>query len=489
MNFFDQFPEFIEADSRKGRGFSTVTAESISKRHEAALPDWLVYNSSVLDLGSCFGSTGHWVLSKGAKSYTGVEVQPAMVETSKQLLSNYWSTNKFSIVEQDIKTFLDGEIQKGNKYDVISMFGVIYAFVNTFEILEKVSMICNHAIVIDSLYPYYFIGPDSTVIELQAKQHINSPESNTTFYGIGARPTPAALRFIMKIYGFEDKEDLIYPTRLTDESIHDSFNHLIEKNSRRVYPSPARFLIRFFQNKNITLKEVSQNVANNNTNTKGEMALAPKVKELSSWAFDKSVAQRFQTEAQTHIPDYDRVINLCISVAEEVYGSKKDISIIDVGSALGHTIDVFSSAGYTNLKGVESSSSMIELSKHKEKIVLSDTFVHGNYDLVLANWTLHFIQNRKDYLNDIFNSLNHEGTLILSDKMDFTPEMENLYHTWKRSQGVSQEVIDKKKAAITGVLVTKSLGWYLTVLEDIGFSNIQIINNKFMFTTIYARKF
>ena len=34
------------------------------------------------------------------------------------------------------------------------------------------------------------------------------------------------------------------------------------------------------------------------------------------WKFDESVAERFQHEAQSHIPDYDRVIDLCLNYAE-----------------------------------------------------------------------------------------------------------------------------------------------------------------------------
>ena len=67
-------------------------------------------------------------------------------------------------------------------------------------------------------------------------------------------------------------------------------------------------------------------------------------RHIVSWQFDKTVASRFQKEAINHIPDYQRVIDLSIQVAEK-YISKNDL-IIDVGSALGHTINEFIKFGF-----------------------------------------------------------------------------------------------------------------------------------------------
>jgi 2-polyprenyl-3-methyl-5-hydroxy-6-metoxy-1,4-benzoquinol methylase len=112
----------------------------------------------------------------------------------------------------------------------------------------------------------------------------------------------------------------------------------------------------------------------------------------------------------------------------------------------------------------------------------------GPYDVVLANWTLHFVAEREQYIKDIYNSLNHNGMLILSDKMDHSLETENLYYDFKRANGVPEEVIQKKKSALTGVLVTKPLQWYLDILKETGFFDIQVVNSRYMFSTIYARK-
>ena len=84
--------------------------------------------------------------------------------------------------------------------------------------------------------------------------------------------------------------------------------------------------------------------------------------------------------------------------------------------------------------------------------------------------------------------MNENGVLIVSDKMNHTIELENMYHKMKLDNGATPAEIQRKKESIVGVLTTKPLEWYLDTLKKIGFSNIQIINSKFMFNTIYARK-
>lgn len=488
MSFFNQFPDFVNLDSRKDRGFSPVTAETLDNRHEVSLPEWLVNGMTVLDLGSCLGATGHWTLTKGAKHYTGVEVQPELAKTSVDLLGRYWPADKFNIVQQDIRKFVADEVVAGRKYDVVVMIGVIYAFLDTYNILEQIKEISDYVLVIDSIYPWNMINPDTPIVDVCRWQNINSSDANTAFSGAGARVSPYALRVFMEVLGFEDKEGILYPKPLSDKSIHDTYNSPIHRPNTKSYPTPARFMMRFYKTGQTKLRQVADHVVNNNQRAKVKMADAPPVHVADSWAFDETVAKRFQAEAETHIPDYQRVIDMCVDYTQQVFGSKRDIKIVDVGSALGHTMDVYITGGYTNVHGIDNSQSMITASKYPDLTVLSDTFTGSDYDVVLANWTLHFIKERQQYIKDIFASMSTGGMLIISDKMDHTIETENLYYNFKRANGVSEEVIQKKKLALIGVLDTKPLTWYLETLKECGFSDIQVVNSRYMFSTIYARK-
>lgn len=490
MSFFSQYPEFVENDTRKDRGYSRVTIESLDKRHKAMAPDWLVDGMTVLDLGSCLGATGQWVLSQGCKHYTGVEVQPQMAATSRELLGKYWSSDKFSIVERDIREFLDNEIAAGKKYDVVVMIGVIYAFLDTYGFLERVAKVCDYSIVADSIYPWPMISPDIAIIDVIKKQHINSSDANTAFSGAGSRPSPNAMKIILGSLGFQSKEGLIYPEQLEDKTVHDSYSTLVNRPGPTTYPLPSRYMLRFYKTEKSGVRQVGDLVKANINAAKERMKDMPNVMPVDKhWVFDGSVANRFQQEAETHIPDYNRVIDLCIDYTSKVFKSKKDIKVIDVGSALGNTMDKFIQRGYTDVVGVDNSQAMVDRSKYPELVTVSNTLPQGSYNVVLANWTLHFVQERAQYIQDIYDNLQTGGFVIISDKMDHSMETEEMYYDFKRTNGVPEEVIQQKKKALIGVLTTKPLKWYLETLESAGFSDIQVINSRYMFSTIYARKY
>ena len=80
MNIFEQASEFVEWDNRKDRKVNQITAESLFNRLTVQFPEWLVKDESILDLGSCLGAAGHMALTRGAKHYTGVEIQEKYVK-------------------------------------------------------------------------------------------------------------------------------------------------------------------------------------------------------------------------------------------------------------------------------------------------------------------------------------------------------------------------------------------------------------------------
>lgn len=479
-NLFDQFPDFILQDTRKNRAWSPVTSESLFNRHQTTLPADLIKDKSILDLGSCLSATGHWCLSNGASHYTGVEVQPALASKGNMLLSKHWDSNQFEIINNDILEFLKSNTQK---FDIIVLVGVIYAFVDHYSLLEKISSICNEIMIVDCIYPRGYNNPDAPMIQLVKDQAINSDIENTSYVGIGARISPAGLRLIMSSLGFEDTEGFLIP-KPASSSIHDPYS--------TIWPTdkfPNRFLLRFYKTQKSKFKLLQDIISKDdrdNALTFDHKQL-PNIPSSPKWQFDESVANRFQREAENHIPDYSRVINLCIDYTKASFNTK-DIKIIDVGSALGFTVDKFINNGYNSTYGVDSSSAMVANSLHTEKITLSNDLPLGPWDVVLANWTMHFVDDRESYFNTIYEQLTENGLFIISDKMSFSKETKQLYHNFKLLQGVSIKEIEEKERSLVGVLISKPLSWYLDTLKQIGFRDIQVINSRFMFNTICARK-
>lgn len=488
MLFFEQFSEFVDRDVRKDRLLGPSTAESLTYKHEVILPDELIKDKTILDLGSCIGATGHWVLSKGARHYTGVEVQKEFYDIGQELLSKHWQQEYYNLVKQDIRDFLDDAVKNNKHYDVVVLMGVLYAFVDVVGLLRNITKICD-VVVLDCTWARGAVSPDYPILDI-IRGHKMMSTDGVFFQGAGTRATPAALKNIMETLNFEDREGVLVPKPVSEPNIADGYTKFyVEDFSEVKTPKQWRFILRFYKNKNLDLKEVSDYIVENKQDKKVDAYFGDiQIQDQGIWKFDDEVAQRFQREAETHIPDYKRVILKSISIASISHKGKRNVAVVDVGSALGFTVDEFIKKDFTNVIGIESSESMIKNSLHQDKIIHSEKFVPGSYDVVCANWTLHFIQQREQYLKDIFNSLNSEGILILTDKMSYSRETEVSYHKWKEQQGVSKEEIQRKKNSIIGVLTTKPLTWYLEILKNIGFEDIQVINASFMFVTIYAKK-
>lgn len=210
------------------------------------------------------------------------------------------------------------------------------------------------------------------------------------------------------------------------------------------------------------------------------------MQNTDTWKFDQAVARRFQEEASKHIPDYQRVINLCLDVARQKF--TENSRIIDIGSALGYTVDLFRRAGFENTCGAEASQEMIDASQRREHIIKSDCFPQGQYDLVMINWTLHFIEDKIKYLSDVFTGLNDNGILIVTDKTQQSSLTKNLYYRFKIDNGVDFEYIKQKEQQLTGKMHLMPASWYPEMLEKLGFKSIEVINARLGFVTYMCVK-
>jgi SAM-dependent methyltransferase len=481
--FFDNHLEFVTEDVRKIRPVTTVTPESLDKRCSVLLPKWMIEGKTILDLGSCLGAFGHWALANGAKHYTGVEVQQAFCLKSENLLGKYWDSSNFKILNSDIVQFLSNCTEK---YDIVVACGVIHGTVNVISTLQQITNISSNYVVIESLDV-----PEPTTPAIIFKAH--SMTSKYALYPYSGW-TPligyTALQYVMHEYDFVIDGERIYPERITES--HDAYNDSVDntKYSDAEFSTiaiPSRYMVRYKKQK--TTKTSLENKIRQKVVLQRSVVSTEnfKTKKPDVWKFDDAVAKRFQEEAKNNIPDYERVINMCLELANRKYN--KECRVVDVGSALGHTMDKFISAGYTNTIGIEYSQDMMNNSSHSDKVILSDVWpTEIQADFVMANWTLHFVVERKDYLQNIYDSLSEGGTLIVSDKTAQTELIKELYYDFKRTNGVSNEYIYEKEQKLKGFMFPYTAEWYTDTLKDVGFKNIQVINAKLGFVTFYCEK-
>ena len=130
-----------------------------------------------------------------------------------------------------------------------------------------------------------------------------------------------------------------------------------------------------------------------------------------TWQFDASVAKNFVGHARGHIPNYDTVINKSVAACQK--SLTLDSAIIDVGSATGETLQRLSQVGFTNLTGVDSSQAMLDQCQVSANLICSEQFPQQRFDAVLCNWTLHFMSDKLDYLQQIYNNLQQSFISLL----------------------------------------------------------------------------
>lgn len=473
--FFDEYNEFVNEDPRIGREATPVTSESLSKRASVLLPKWLVQGKRILDLGHCIGAFGHWALANGAQHYTGVDIHSEFCNTSNKLLGKYWTQDKFNIHCGDVEEFL---VNANQQYDIVLAAGIIHGYYDVIGILRKIANVSKEMVVIETLDI-----DDSEVPQIQFRfYNMASPDVKSPYIGWSSVIGLNAMRHVMHEFDFNQFGDRIYPEKIINS--HDSYNLKLQNKPKKPMDGmPNRFMVRY--KRNSTVKFSLESKIKNGIRSESAELIIPKFPEHKLWEFDEEVASRFQQEAITNIPDYERVIDLCLEIVTNKF--EKESTVVDVGSALGYTLDKFDSAGY-NVIGIESSEQMKNKSKHQDKVIISPVFPQLSCDVVLANWTLHFINERKEYLQDIYRNLNQSGVLILSDKTTQSETIKKLYYDFKRANGISEEYIKQKEEMLKGYMNTLPAEWYIETLQEIGFMNIQIINSRFGFVTFYCEK-
>jgi hypothetical protein len=136
--------------------------------------------------------------------------------------------------------------------------------------------------------------------------------------------------------------------------------------------------------------------------------------------------------------------------------------------------------------GVDNSLAMIEKSLYSDTIIHSSTFPINKYKLVLINWTLHFIIDKQEYLQSVYDSLDN-GYLILTDKTKQSDTVKEMYYDFKRNNGVADEYIYQKEDSLKTIMHCESVEWYTSHLTAIGF-NIEIIHADLGFVTFLCYK-
>lgn len=226
--------------------------------------------------------------------------------------------------------------------------------------------------------------------------------------------------------------------------------------------------------------------------------------------FNKEVVEVFDDMVSRSVPFYAETIDFLIYLV--VRHHTKNSKICDLGCSTGTTLDAIikgcaSSCGPLHIEGVDEAPFMIEecrrklewasQSGHRIDAIEGNILEHkvGNASIVILNYTLQFIDHhaREALLINIYNGLNENGILFLSEKVEASDDdMQETcvfaYEDFKSRRGYSKEYIQNKKGALTNVLRPNTERQLVSILTAIGFDHVQTCVKWNCFVSIIARK-
>ncbi|MAD91324.1 MAG: carboxy-S-adenosyl-L-methionine synthase CmoA [Gammaproteobacteria bacterium] len=227
--------------------------------------------------------------------------------------------------------------------------------------------------------------------------------------------------------------------------------------------------------------------------------------------FNEDVAIVFPDMLERSIPGYKATIKTIKKLASSHV--KSNTNCYDLGCSLGAATIAMRHG--INKKGckivaVDKAEAMMN---HCKKIILEDSqqylsstsinVVHDdicntqikNASMVVLNFTLQFIEKNKrnSLLKSIYNGLNKDGLLVLSEKIideDQITEklLVDLHHDHKRQEGYSEIEITRKKAALKNILIPETIYEHQERLKKAGFNHSIVWLRYFNFMSIIAIK-
>ncbi len=231
------------------------------------------------------------------------------------------------------------------------------------------------------------------------------------------------------------------------------------------------------------------------------------INKLGDFTFDESVAEVFPDMIQRSVPGYSNIITAIGMLAERFV--TKDSNVYDLGCSRGAGILSIRrnvKFDHFNIIGVDNSPAMVERCKtHLNSFhsnvpvdILCDDIRHieiKNASMVVLNFTLQFLppEDRLALLTHIYQGLNKNGVLVLSEKFAFEEPIMNelmidLHHHFKRANGYSELEISQKRTALENVMRTDSIQTHRNRLQQAGFNHIDLWFQCFNFGSMIAIK-
>lgn len=252
-------------------------------------------------------------------------------------------------------------------------------------------------------------------------------------------------------------------------------------------------------------------------NNEGNEGNVGKHTPVGEFAFDAEVSKIFDNMAIRSIPMYESANRLLAQLVASNLFNKKDkpYRILDIGASSGNFLaevlravvgEVSQPPEWLRLFAEDNSPHMIqELTKklpwvHKtRRDVLSPQYhiTQSNYSVISMMYLLQFLpeHQRLPLIRRAHAGLTSKGMLIIGQKtitgnQAMDAHIEQIYHTWRMSNGYTVDEIYHKSTALQKVMTPNTSQQTLDMLEMAGFRLEQVTElTKFMgFSTLVAFK-
>lgn len=214
------------------------------------------------------------------------------------------------------------------------------------------------------------------------------------------------------------------------------------------------------------------------------------------WAFDDEVTRVFEDMLWRSIPGYAIMRQLCGKLAQRFARAGSPGTVVDLGCSRGGAIAELVAAeppdSQTAYLGAEISKPMIEAARARfagnSRVRIDQVDLRTGFpevpretcSVILAVLTLQFvpIEHRARVVRRAFEALSPGGAILLVEKiLGGSSWADDLlvadYYDFKRSNGYTQEDIDRKRLALEGVLVPLTEEANLVMLRREGFRDVE----------------
>ena len=225
------------------------------------------------------------------------------------------------------------------------------------------------------------------------------------------------------------------------------------------------------------------------------------------FTFNDRVAEVFDDMLNRSIPYYHTVIDGMANLLARRLPAGS--TLYDLGCATGTTLLELARrlpAMDFHYIGIDNAPAMLNKARRKSAMFGKTAVLQFRHDDItrcflpaaggiICNYTLQFLRpmSRQDFVRRLYDALPVGGALFLSEKTispssQLNRDFIDIYHSFKKQQGYSELEIAAKREALENVLIPFSLQENIAMLQNAGFTEIEVFFKWFNFTALIALK-